>query len=248
MKKNSKKRSKKRAQNKEIEVTKKLQKRKFKPTRKKSPNKKNLFVFLAEWRKTKSFGITMICLGTLLFFALGIFLLFAPLKQEKIVSNEYYPADYNENIFENVAYMSMERDLLYKNGKVSNRYNYELHYDEAKPECQFFLKYFDTVIKGDYKAYKDFFVEGYFEKDPKFTMQMIYEPEVTYHSTSKDTIEGKEVELYNFTVIYSIFKNNKTFRNDVDSHVAVPQIYQLLKKQDGSYLIYKIYNVEEDEA
>ena len=91
-------------------------------------------------------------------------------------------------------------------------------------------------------------MDGYFEEDPKFTMQMIYDPYVMYHSVSTDEIDGEEITLFNFQVRYCIFKNNKTYRSDVDSNVAVPQIYQLIKIEDGTYRIFRILKIEVENA
>lgn len=180
-------------------------------------------------------------------FVLGLFFLFP--KEEKGKGNgEYYPANYDENIFLNQAYLDFQRDLLYSIGGVEQLFNYEKDYETAEQECQFFLDYFYTVIHGDYEKYKNFFVDGYFEEDPKFTMQMIYEPYVQYHSSSTDEIDGVEVTLQNFQVRYRIFKNNKTYRSDVDSNEAIPQIYQLIKTEDGSYRIFRILNIEVENA
>lgn len=163
-------------------------------------------------------------------------------------NGEYYPANYDENIFLNPAYMEFQRDLLYSVGGIEQLFSYEKDFETADPECKFFLDYFHTVINGEYENYKRFFVDGYFEEEPKFTMQMIYDPYVRYHSTSTDEIDGKEVSLLNFQVGYRIFKNNKTFRSDVDSNVEIPQIYQLIKEEDGSYRIFRILNIEVENA
>lgn len=163
-------------------------------------------------------------------------------------NGEYYPANYDENIFLNPAYMEFQRDLLYSVGGIEQLFSYEKDFETADPECKFFLDYFHTVINGEYENYKRFFVDGYFEDEPKFTMQMIYDPYVRYHSTSTDEIDGKEVSLLNFQVGYRIFKNNKTFRSDVDSNVEIPQIYQLIKEEDGSYRIFRILNIEVENA
>lgn len=194
-------------------------------------------------KKSKIFIISAVSLLAAALLAVGIFFLL-PKEKAGDSNGEYYPVDYDENIFLNAAYMEFQRDLLYSVGGIEQLFSYEKDLEAADAECQFFLKYFHTVINGDYDSYKDFFVDGYFEEDPKFTMQMIYDPYVRYHSTSTDEIDGEEVSLINFQVRYRIFKNNKSFRADVDSNVAVPQVYQLIKNEDGSYRIFRILNIE----
>lgn len=156
----------------------------------------------------------------------------------------YHLPNYDENIFNNTAYMSFQRDLRYSALGVENYYSYEKDYESAPRECRFFLDYFNTVINGKYEDLASFYVEGYFEEEPKFTMQMIYEPYVYYHSVSTDEIDGVETELINFKVEYRIFKNNGTFRKGVSSNVKIPQIYQLIKMSNGSYRIYRILEIQ----
>lgn len=162
------------------------------------------------------------------------------------VKKQYYVPNYEEDIFQNKAYMSYQRDLLYSVAGVEQLYQYERDFDVADKECQFFLSYFQCAINGEWEKYPEFFVEDYFEESVKFTMQMIYEPKVIYHSVSEETIDGQKVNLYNFHVEYKIFKNNETFREGVNSNTAVPQIYQLVKLESGAYKIYRILDVVQE--
>ena len=72
---------------------------------------------------------------------------------------------------------------------------------------------------------------------------MIYEPYVLFHSVDEDEIDGEKTMVYNFEVRYKIFKNNGTFRTGVASNTAIPQIYQVIKK-DESYRICRILDIE----
>ena len=200
-----------------------------------------------DFYKNKIFVICLITFLALILLVIGIFFLL-PKKETQPNSGEYYPVDYEENIFLNQAYMEFQRDMMYSYGGVSQLFNYEKDFETAEDECRFFLQYFHTVINGQYESYKDFFVENYFEEDPKFTMQMIYDPTVQFHSVSTDKVNDEEVSLYNFQVCYRIFKNNKTFREDVDSNVAVPQIYQLIKSENGEYRIFRILSIEVEDG
>ena len=165
-------------------------------------------------------------------------------EPESFTGKQYYVPNYEEDIFQNKAYLSYQRDLSYSVSGVEQLFNFEEDYESADNECKFFLSYFQTVINGDYEKLPDFYVEDYFEDPVKFTMQMIYEPRVVYHSVSGETIDGKEVTLINYHVEYKIFKNNETFRSDIPSNTAIPQIYQLIKNDDGSYQIYRILDVK----
>ena len=94
-----------------------------------------------------------------------------------------------------------------------------------------------------YEKIPEFYVDGYFKDPPKFTMQMIYEPYVLFHSASEEEVDGENSMVYNFEVRYKIFKNNGTFRTEVPSNSAIPQIYQLIKV-DGRFKIASILDVE----
>ena len=179
---------------------------------------------------------------------LGVFLYPHKKKPEEEPQEiRYHLANYEENIFLNKAYMSFQRDLTFSSSGVEQIFSYEEDYETASKECKFFLDYFHTVINGDYDSLPDYYVEGYFSQKPKFTMQMIYEPYVIFHSVSTEKIDGVEQTLYNFSVQYRIFRNNGTFRQGVSSNTAVPQIYQLIKTSDGSYRIYRILEVRIEE-
>ena len=161
----------------------------------------------------------------------------------------YYPANYDEDIMKNSAYLSFNRDLRYSYGGVEQQFSYENDRKDATAECGFFLDYFNALISGDNDALVRFYCEDFFETEPNITKQMIYEPYVLYHSATQEEVNGEEVTLYNFHVRYAIFKNNGTFRKGVASNSAVPQIYQLLKSDSGEYKIYRILEIEfEDEA
>ncbi len=159
----------------------------------------------------------------------------------------YYPASESENIFENDAFMSFERSLRYSYAGVEQLYQYEIDYDSADAYCKFFLDYFKTVTEGNGKALVDFYVDGYFDSEPSFTMQMIYEPYVVFHSEGTFEEDGEKIDVANFEVRYKIFKNNGTFRKGVESGKAVPQVYQLIN-QNGSIKIKNILEIEYEDA
>ena len=155
----------------------------------------------------------------------------------------YFPAKYEEDVYQNKAYLSFERGLLFSESGVTQMYYYDTDYEEASAECQFFLDYFQSIIGGKYQEISKFYVDGYFKEEPKFTMQMIYEPYVLFHSIEEEELNGEKTKVYNFEVRYKIFKNNGTFRTGVASNTAIPQIYQVIKV-DESYRICRILDIE----
>ena len=195
---------------------------------------------------SKTLWISLICVVLALSLAVACVIVFLPEKGENRGESDsiyYYPVKYDEDIFENQAYLEFERDLFYSASDITKEYRFIEDRDSASVECRFFIDYFDAVIRGDYEAYNGFFVDDYFETAPEFTMQMIYEPYVMLHSVTEEEIEGEIKSIYNFEVRYRIFKNNGTFRQGVASNQAVPQIYRLIKSED-SYKILSILDVE----
>lgn len=200
--------------------------------------------------KKKNIIISLLCIIVLLAIACFIFIFLKDDVKNPEDGNfdeiHYHLPSYDENIFENKAYIEFQKDLIFSSGGVEQIYSYD-EIDEVSEACKFFLSYFQTVINGEYEKYPDYFITDFFDDKPKFTMQMIYEPYVKFHSESKDEVDGEEIRLENFIVQYKIFKNNGTFRKGVSSNTAVPQIYQLLKLDDGSYKIHRILEIEVQE-
>jgi len=216
-----------------------------------SPTKGRDRGFSFQWikhlnRKSK----ILICIGSvILILAISVSLFFLLRVDEDVLDNSvfYYPASESENIFQNDAYMSFERSLRYSYGGVEQLYQYENDYDSADTYCKFFLDYFSALINGDGEKLSAFYVDGFFNTTPQFTMQMIYEPYVVFHSESSVEENGDEIKVANFEVRYKIFKNNGSFRKGVPSNQAVPQIYQLTV-QNGNIKIKNVLEIEYENA
>ena len=156
----------------------------------------------------------------------------------------YAPADYDEDILQNSFYLSLDRDLIFGTPLHKVRYNYEIDRQTASVEAGFFMDYFNCLIHGDEEGILEFFIPGYFEEKPHFTMQKIHDMEVTLHSVEDDTVDGEEKTVFSYTVSYEIFKNNGTWRQGVGSDDGRPQIYQLILDEDGQYKIWRILEVD----
>ncbi len=84
-------------------------------------------------KKNKLLIILAIAIFAVALFAVGIWFLLP--KDEEIKSNgEYYPANYEENIFLNQAYMEFRRDLIYSIGGVDQLFSYEKDFESAEVE------------------------------------------------------------------------------------------------------------------
>ncbi len=154
---------------------------------------------------------------------------------DDIKSLTFHPADYSENIFEDSEYMSLNRYLSYTKG--SDTYTItEDDYSKYDATVGFFAKYFNSVINGEYETYNDYFTDEYFEENSnktRFTPQKLYDINVKFKSTKK--VDGATSYIYYVT--YKIFKNNGTFRNDIESDSARMLVYELYLYDDDLILI-----------
>ncbi len=178
-----------------------------------------------------------------------VLLIWKPWKKAASVKNgngtviHYYPADYEADVLQNRVYLSYDRDLYFGTQFDERQYHYETDRETASPEAKFFLDYFYALIHGDYEGIESFFVDGYFEEKPRFTMQMIHDMRVLLHSVDTDEYNGKETDIYNYTVTYEIFQNNGTWRQGVGNNDARSQIYQLILDENGAYKIFRILDI-----
>ncbi len=151
----------------------------------------------------------------------------------------FYEADYTKNIFEDKAYMVLDRSIMYMEYDSGFTLTEE-NYASAGVASAFFYEYFDAIIKGDAERYRSMLTEDYikdFEPSEKFTMQMLYDIDVNrIQSSWSEEYQGKTVTVYTFAVKYKIFQNNGTFRNDIASNQSTTQYYELYSYDGQFYL------------
>ncbi len=158
----------------------------------------------------------------------------------------FFEADYNKNIYDDVAYTSLNRNIYYEyptgNGMLErpiDESNAEaIEYEEAS----FFVDYFNCIIEGDYESYPSFFSEEYIEEKgdkipEKFTMQALYNIRVKY--VNRYLKEGTDDIRAVYEVSYQIFENNGTFRSDIYPDEEKTIVFKL-DITNGSVLIYDI--------
>ncbi len=154
-------------------------------------------------------------------------------------------ADYETDILKDPFYLMCNRDVIYTvNGDSEpiNSDNVHSFGDCAK----LFLDYFDTVIKGDCNTYPSFFTEEYKRKNrlpEKFTMQRLYDIEVSQFSSEVRDYNGKQVLCTHFIVSYRIQYNNGTFRGDFNKNDMKPLLFSLLS-DNGKVLIYSVSEIK----
>jgi hypothetical protein len=152
--------------------------------------------------------------------------------------------DYKSDIYQNDAYMSKNRYITFIDEPFTAVIT-ETNNDYGNIG-QFFLDYFKALTDGNAGTYNSFFTDIYFEDKnnteyKKFTMQKIYDAEVEKLSESliNDESEYSGWTRYTFRISYKIMANDGTFRSDMPSDTAVPQILELL--YDGE--TYKINSI-----
>lgn len=144
-------------------------------------------------------------------------------------------ADYNENIFEDTAYTSKQRDVFFTydgDGEFITSENYLTF----SPAGEMFYNYFGCVINGDYSLYPSFFSES-FKKNAllpeKFTMQKLYDISVTLES--REIVDNGYTELY--SVRYRIMDNNGTFRSDLKNGTVIPVYYTVFVTNTSAQIV-----------
>ncbi len=141
--------------------------------------------------------------------------------------------DYEEDIFEDEVYLDLNRYILYTDGALSIYLANENDFAATGEVATFFGEYFDAVIMGDHRRLNACFTEEYREEHgemTRFTMQKLYDMEVVKlaeYIINEGTAD--QTTVYEFKVSYRIRRNNGTFRDDLESGVARPQIYQLYR-------------------
>lgn len=158
---------------------------------------------------------------------------------DKVYSYIFYPPDFDADITENEEYMGLDRMLHYKKGNISEGIT-EDDGAEHSSVISFFLQYFKTVMAGDVDTYNTFFTDEYYEKyEPYriFAPQMIYNIQVEERSVQ--TFEDG-TEKYSFDVSYMIFRNDGTFRNDIESDASKTLFYEVIEYPNGEVKINNI--------
>ncbi len=190
-----------------------------------------------------------ILLGILIIFGIMLFSVVCSVIYEVTVNGDYYtaffsdgsgyqpldilfaPADYEDNIFEDKTYMSMNRDIKYIDGAQSTEVALDENGSYFGDGLLFFQTYFNCVIRGDYETYQTLISEDY-DKDgaypipERFTMQKIHSISVEHRNDADTIVSQNEVRRY-YVVKYQIYQNNGTFRDDIRPTDVLPLLFEL---------------------
>ena len=155
----------------------------------------------------------------------------------------FYPADYDENIFNDEAYMDKDRNIYYNDGTltISITENGNFDYSEYAPPVEFLGDMIDLIIAGDHEQYNECFSQLYYsaqnsKTEDDFTMQKLYNIKIIKCSETAVSNGGNNYNEYVYALEYMIFKNNGTFRTDIGSDANRTQ-YITMTDRTGSILI-----------
>lgn len=151
-------------------------------------------------------------------------------REESVSPPFLYPADYEENIFEDPSYMKRERGIFYiENG--TGQLVADVSGVEFPKAVYFFEDYFDAVINGDAQRHAEMFSAAYAGTLPeRFTMQKVYDINITFVDRQGDPDDGVTYEFYE--VRYKILYNNGTYRDDIGAGEVRPLMYTLVINGD----------------
>ena len=149
-----------------------------------------------------------------------------------------YPADtdWDRNIFEESAYMGLDRTIRYSDG-VTITVITEENKESYPVAAQFMYDVVFLIKHGDYEAYNDIFAEEYWqtvrEEDLRleFPMQPLYNIEIQIVNVTDTHVDVK--------LEYRIHRNDGMFRNDLSYNDgdSRPVVYRLIT----------VYNAETEE-
>ncbi|MCR5262374.1 MAG: hypothetical protein K6D94_00755 [Clostridiales bacterium] len=143
----------------------------------------------------------------------------------------FWPVNYDVDIFLDSQYMDKNRYISYTDGAETTLIT-DGSYSLYGPAVALLAEYIDAVTMGDAERLNALFTEEYWgthKKYERFTMQRIYNCELKLISSAVLT-EGKYkgANRWTFDVRYMIMKNDGTFRRDMESDSAVPQVFEIL--------------------
>ena len=169
-------------------------------------------------------------------------------NEDKEINYQFYPADFEENIFQNAAYLKLLDDgkiyIDFKEGGLTLGILREDAYKYGA-DLKLIVDALYAVIYGDNDQYNEYFSDKYYKtRKPKgeFTMQMLHNIKIERISSEKTSSDDSgEYTKSIFTVEYQIFRNNGTFRKDIGE--GSKKQYITITDQSGQWRIDSIATV-----
>ena len=166
-------------------------------------------------------------------------------SEDREVSYNFYPIDFEEDIFKNREYLELYADGLvsFKKGSVTIGIDKNTA-KEYGSDTKFIIDMLNFIINGDNAKYNNCFSSTYYQmhnaKDA-FTMQMLYDMKIELVSSEKVQADGSEYTRSIFSVEYKIYRNNGSFRRDIGA--GSKKQYMVLTNQSGEWKIDSVTTV-----
>lgn len=141
----------------------------------------------------------------------------------------FYPVDFTRDVTKDDVYMSLDRDIYFKQGGETICLADE-DPNTFTEDLRFFYRYFDSIIEGDAETYNSFFTEYYYETNKPllpFAPQMIYD--IMIEKLGQIDNDNGDI-FYTYDVIYKIYQNDGSFRRDMDSDSSRRLCFYLVQK------------------
>ena len=153
---------------------------------------------------------------------------------------DFEEPDYEADIFKDPAYLDLNRYIEYSSPDGVSVTVVDGAYGRYHEALHIFASYFDALMNGDTKALAALYSEECLAEHPipeQFTMQRVYDINVSLKSAviseEEDTYGDK---IYVFRVTYKIMKNDGTFRADMGSGEALPQLFEVTVCGDSTLI------------
>jgi len=159
----------------------------------------------------------------------------------------FYPT-YEGDIFENPQYMSLDRQIYYCENPAGDGIKQAVNEENLTDfdlNVAFLYLYLQSINYGDAEMYNAYFNENYYKENQpqaEFSPQMIYNTEICYQATENDGAD----KLVTYSLSYMIYRNDGSFRRDIGSNAARPQLITLRVNEAGNISIERLitrYNV-----
>lgn len=190
----------------------------------------------------RAFIAIAVVLMILIVAALVLWIVSENTKAEPEYNYKFYEPNYELNLNDYPEYLGKNRAIKYTDETRQQIEITENSYKTQGDTAEFFYEYFKAIKEGDHEAYNALFEEEYFKKRDKqeeFTKQMVYDIDLRF--MSKTEIDD-DADAIQYTLKYSIYRNDGTFRDDIGSDMARKQfitVYYNLETGEA-----KIHNIQ----
>lgn len=153
---------------------------------------------------------------------------------DKLVSYLFYETNYDLDVTADATYMGLDRYIHVQRG-AENFAVTDGNYAAWGEAVSLIAQYIETAIAGDTDAHNALYSAAYYKtNDPheRFAPQMIYGIQLEELSRT----ESAAGDSYIYNVTYAIYRNDGSFRNDIDSNAFKTLIFYLAP-EDGTLKI-----------